>query len=406
MQLRRRKSIAGALKVAACTLLGASAPVAAQSPWQYDAAVLYYDESDNRVSAIEPVISARRDFGEDRILNLKLVIDSLTGATPNGALPSNQPQTFTTPSGGSSYSIAPGATPLDPTFKDTRVGLTAQWEQPLGRLLKGSFSANISSEYDFQSVGVSAAIARDFGQRNTTLSAGIAVEFDTIEPVGGVPIPFASMGVPGGIQPRHGADDTRTVTDLLFGLTQVISRRTLMQFNYSYGRSNGYLTDPYKLLSVIDPISNAVVDYLFENRPDSRTRQSLFWQTKYHLSRDVVDFSYRYLWDDWGIRSHTLDLHYRWQLQSRWYLQPRIRYYVQSEADFYVPGLVSGAPLPSSASADYRLADFDAWTIGLKYGRVLSKNREYGLRVDLYRQVGDDPFPDLDALIFQFGYSF
>lgn len=406
MQLRRRRSIAGALKVATYALLGASTPIAAQSPWEYDAAVLYYGESDERVTAVEPVINVRKDFGDDRILKLKLVIDSLTGATPNGALPSDQPQTFTTPSGASSYSIVPGETPLDPTFLDTRVGLTAQWEQPLGRLLKGSFSANVSSEYDFQSAGLSAAIARDFANRNTTLSAGIAAEFDTIEPVGGVPIPLASMGVPGGIQPRQGADDTRTVTDLLLGITQVISRRALMQFNYSYGRSSGYHTDPYKLISLIDPISGAPVDYVFENRPDTRVRQSLFWQGKYHLSRDVVDFSYRYLWDDWGIASHTLDLHYRWQLKRRWYLQPRIRYYVQSEADFYVPSLLSGTPLPASASADYRLAAFDGWTIGMKYGRVLAKNREYGLRLEFYRQNGDDPFPDLDAVIAQFGYSF
>ncbi|MDX1487457.1 MAG: DUF3570 domain-containing protein [Acidiferrobacterales bacterium] len=374
-------------------------------PWEFDAAVLYYSEVD-RVTAAEPLINVRKNFGDDRVLNLRFVIDSLSGATPNGAIAANEVQTFTTPSGAGSYTALPGETPLDPTFQDTRTAFTAQWEQPFGRLTKGSFSANASTEYDFKSLGASAAVARDFNNRNTTFSAGLAAEFDVIEPVGGVPIPLASMAPPGAVQPRQGADEDKTVIDVLLGVSQIISRRALMQLNYSYSDSSGYQMDPYKLISVIAPILGDPVDYVYENRPDSRRKQSLFWKLKYHLTADVVDFSYRFLWDDWGINSHTLDLHYRWQLRRKWYLEPHVRFYTQSAADFYVPDLFSSSPLPTFASADYRLADFDAWTVGLNYGQTLSTKRQYNLRLEYYRQRGDDAFPDLDAIIAQFSYKF
>ena len=406
MQLRKSSSIKAPLRIAACALLGVSTSVAAGGdPWEFDATVLYYSETD-RVTATEPLINVRKNFGDDRILNLRFVIDSLSGATPNGASAADQVQTFTTPSGAGSYTVSPGETPLDPTFQDTRTALTAQWEQPFGRLTKGSFSANVSTEYDFKSLGASAAIARDFNNRNTTFSAGLAAEFDVIEPVGGVPVPLASMAPPGAVQPRLGVDDDKTVIDVLLGVSQIISRQALMQLNYSYSDSSGYHMDPYKLVSVLDPILGNPVDYVYENRPDSRSKQSLFWKMKYHLARDVIDVSYRFLWDDWGINSHTLDLHYRWQLRQKWYLEPHVRFYTQSAADFYVPNLFSASPLPAFASADYRLADFDAWTVGLSYGQTLSNKHQYNLRLEYYQQRGDDFFPELDAIIAQFGYKF
>ena len=51
-----------------------------------------------------------------------------------------------------------------------------------------SLGVNLSSEYDFQSLGANAALARDFDDRNTTLSLGLAIEGDRIKPVGGTPV--------------------------------------------------------------------------------------------------------------------------------------------------------------------------------------------------------------------------
>ena len=88
--------------------------------------------------------------------------------------------------------------------------------------------------------------------------------------------------------------------------------------------------------------------YLFENRPDTRAKQSVFGLLKHELGGNVLELSYRYMTDDWGIDSQTVDLHFRWGMGDRRYLQPHVRYYTQTAADFYRTVLFDGEPLPGS----------------------------------------------------------
>lgn len=210
----------------------------------------------------------------------------------------------------------------------------------------------------------------------------------------------------------------KVTTELLLGVTHVVSRRALTQFNYSASYSDGYLTDPYKVLSVVDGTSGATLDYRYEKRPASRQANSLFWKLNYHLPEDVVYPSYRYFWDDWDIVSHTVDLKYRAELGSGLYLEPHARYYRQSAASFFHHSLVDGAPLPSYASADLRLAAMRSSTLGLKFGMPLGAG-EFTLRYEALVQQGEshpadaigiqqdyDLYPTLNASIIQLGYSF
>jgi hypothetical protein len=313
----------------------------------------------------------------------------------------------------------PGDMPLDDTFRDTRIAANGTWKMPVGRLSILTLGGNFSKEYDFTSMGASTQLTRDFNQKNTTLLFGLAVEADSIDPVGGKSIPFAPMGTPGGTQPRQGASDSKSVLDAMMGVTQVVNRRTLMQVNYSLSRASGYLNDPYKILSRVDPVTGSTLDYLYENRPDSRTKHALYWLTRYHLNRDVVSGSYRYFFDDWGIKSHTVDLTYNWKYTENKYLEPHLRFYSQSEADFYRLHLLNGDPIPQEASADYRLAAFNGLTYGLKWGWDLPKGRAFILRLEYYNSIGDsspneaigfqqglDLYPDLKALIAQVQYRF
>jgi len=390
---------------------------------EVDTSVLFYQESDSRVTAFEPVLNINKAFAGDRFANFKLVIDSLTGATPNGATPSDAPQTFTRPSGNGQYIVQPGETPLDDTFLDTRVALNGSWTQPLDRLTKASVGLNLSVEFDFRSIGLNSSVSRDFNQRNTTLTFGLAGEFDTIEPEGGIPNPLSAMA--SGPEPSlRQSDDTRTIIDAILGLTQVMSRKTLMQFNYSLSQSSGYHTDPFKLVSVIDQTlastDPAASTYIYENRPDSRMRHSLYWLTRYHLTRDILGASYRFYTDDWGILSHTLDMTYRWKFKDKHFLEPHVRYYQQSEADFYRVGLdAANSAIPEDISADYRLAAFTGITVGFSYGWDFRDESSLLVRLEYYMQDGDashdtaigfqknqDLFPDMQATIIQIQYSF
>lgn len=417
MQLKPARSLHEQLALATATLLNVQ-PLAAEDNWDLDAALLFYTEGPDRVSLIEPVVAAGYTFDNDSRLQLKLVLDSLTGATPNGAVPSNLEQTFTTPSGRGSYTTPPGETPLDDTFHDTRIAVSADYSWRPTRTLLAAAGLYWSDEYDFQSVAASGRLAWDINNRNTTLSAGVSVEQNEISPVGGVPIPFASMAPPGTPQPRQGDTEDKMVTDLLFGFTQVVNRDLIMQLNYGYSTVDGYTTDPYKLLTVADPITGIPLDYVYESRPDSRARQTLYAQGKYNVSGDVLDVSYRYLWDDWDITSHTLDLKYRWFLRRGRFLEPHLRWYSQSAADFYRISLVDGEPFPDYASADYRVGDMNAVTLGLRYGGVFRERHAWGVRGEIYEQLGDsspsdaigeqreqDLFPGVTAFSVVFNYS-
>ncbi len=435
--MQKKKSIRKSLSTATSILLGGTAPGAhalgTDAPWEVDTAVLYYSESDGRVQAVEPVINGRKELDDDEYLNLKLVFDSLTGASPTGAVPSSTPQTFTRPSGSGSYTVEAGKVPLDNTFHDTRTALSADWEKPLGAMTTGTFGANISSEYDFQSLGLSATLAHDINQRNTTLTGGIAFESDTIDPEGGIPTELAVVlmgpgtGEDSGNEPEEDEDDlesrnsseSRQQFDLLLGLTQVINESTLMQFNISHSESSGYHNDPFKFISRVD-ILGEPVENIYEKRPDSRSKSSFYWKTLHSFgNEDVIDFSYRYLTDDWGIESHTLDLHYTWMLDSGSFWQPHLRFYEQGAADFYKTLLPASSTVPEFISADYRLGDMQSLTFGIKYSQMLASDNKMEFRLELLSQT-NDPSPgskigsqadrqlilDTEASILQFTYSF
>jgi hypothetical protein len=422
-----RTRVATSLFAATASLLdvraGPSIAEESERTWQFDTALSWYDEGE-RVRDASAELRVSRLFRRG-LLALRLTVDSLTGASASGAVPSRFAQTFTSPSGNGSYRVDPGETPLDPTFLDTRVALGANWVGAVGRRGEIDVGLSFSDEYDYLHTGLNARYSLGLNQRNTTLAIGLALAADTIDPVGGAPVPLAPM-LPEGATGNKLADDSKSVADFLIGVTQVLGRRTIGQLNYSFSRSSGYLTDPYKLLTVVDPVTGDPVAgpddlhlYRFESRPDERAKHSVFAQVKHAFGRPILDASYRYMTDDWGVDSHTVDLRWRQPIGRSWYLQPHVRLYTQSAADFYRPYLRDGDPLPDSASADYRLGELDTTALGLKVGRPFGRDRQWSARVESYEQSGRAPpgaavgslesfdlFPTVSATIVQVGVEF
>lgn len=414
--MNKHKNIRTLLASATGSLLGLSATVEAQQGegWKTDVAVLVYNETD-RVSAFEPVISTKRTFDDESEMVFKLVLDSLTGASHNGASESTEVQTFTRPSGNGSYDTAVSEVPLDDTFRDTRVNFSASYLQPISRLQKIIYGGNVSKEFDFFSTAASATFLQDLNQRNTTLSVGVSFEFDVIDPVGGFATELTQMQASGSTQNKKSDTDTKTISEILLGVTQIIDQYTLMQFNYGFAVSSGYHNDPYKIVSVVDSNTGALITgdslsgtYLYEKRPSSRTKHSLYTKVKRFISGDVADISYRYMWDDWDVVSHTLDSHYRFNISPSFYLEPHVRYYDQQAAEFYRYNIsnIEANNLPENLSADYRLGNLTAITVGLKLGFLTANESPNSVRLEYYQQSGDEAPADLDALILQYNYRF
>ncbi len=411
------------------TLLGSGA-AAASDTGKLDSSLLVYSET-GRVKAAEGVFDLSRQLSDRRSIGLRLTLDALTGASPNGATPSSGVQTFTSPSGGSSYVVNPGELPLDNTFSDKRVALDGSLRESLDRITFLNVGGHLSFERDYTSIGASGGIVRDFNRRNTSLGVSAAYNHDIVSPIGGAPLPLASMPPPsasegegedeeegGGAGPGKGKD----LVDVIVGLTQVLDRNTILRLDYSLNWSTGYLSDPYKIVSVVQDQNSAAPGepslYLFESRPDTRYKQALFGEARRYIARSVLDLSYRYFWDDWGLKSHTADVFLTLPVHGNHSIEPHFRWYRQTAADFYATYLIEGQPIPTYASADSRLAAFDAFTYGLKYSAPVDVGSRVSVAAEYYTQLGErgppdafgilrqyDLFPGLEVFMVRVGYT-
>jgi hypothetical protein len=186
--------------------------------------------------------------------------------------------------------------------------------------------------------------------------------------------------------------------------------------NFGHSRETGYLSEPYKIVSLLNADGNTA-DYRTEKRPGQRTTQNIFLASAYQISEDVLHVSYRFYWDNWGIRSHTVDLKYRFDVAPGNYLEPHLRFYSQTAADFFTYGLLSSAPIPKYATSDSRYGKMNSNTIGAKYG-IDTGSGELSFRLEYMAQSGNghpnqavgsqkqwDLFPTINVVILQIGYS-
>jgi len=427
-QLRRR------LIAASCALLATSAAHSQEAAitgfvqdvlkeWQFESALAYYHE-DGRIQAVEPVVSAGRDYGDGGSIGLNFTFDALSGSSPNGALPSHAPQTFASPSAKSFtsakhlYTTAPGNLPVDPNYSDARVAVGADWTLPLTRLSRLTLGGKVSFEDDFYSGSANVAVAHDFNDKNTTVSFGVNDESDIIQPIGNTPVPLSDYSA----FAKEGNKSKNGVGALL-GVTQVMTRNWLTELNLSVDRFTGYLNDPYKFTSIINS-AGGTTGYEYENRPDQRVRKSAYWENRVSWSyRLSTALSLRYMSDDWGVRSDTAQLHLRWSLSDRdRYVEPTFRWYRQTAADFFTPFILT-KPTTDFEASDSRLAAFHAMTYGVKYAQKLPglgsrPESEISIRAEYYQQTLDvrtpvpqalqglDLYPGVKAVLVQIGWRF
>ncbi len=439
------------LSAAACVLLAAGASARARADGadstasaasaasnQFEATALAYGER-GRTNVVEPTARITRLFANGQSLSLQLGIDAITGASPTGALPAGRQlgtvQTTTTPSGQVQTTAppAPNAIPLA-QFHDLRGAFDAEWSAPVG-LLTPTLGGHYSRERDFQSAGGSGKLSVDLLQRTTTLTVGGGFEYDDVFPT--VFGPGAGSSGAGGegearLQQAVGWVDAtvpdsarnfiKRVATGMVGISQVLSRRWLVGVDLSRSLERGYLTEPYKIVSVMQPDSGYTIGAYKERRPTTRDRRAVLASTVYHFARDVVHLSYRWYQDDWRVRSHTVDLAYRHDLPKvadGFWVEPHLRAYQQTGAYFYTPGFVQGAALPEYATADQRLAPFSSGTVGATVGfKIPNTPGEWTVRAEYIGQFGKahpggvvgvqrgyDEFPRLDVGSLVVGYS-
>lgn len=350
----------------------------------------FYNEGGNRMEVEVYQLSAKTPINNQLEIFINGVKDTISGASPMYNAPevtkissgSARPATVSCasppcgsppPSGGDRYVVSgPVKQVLTPfTFSDERHAID----------LGGSYffndytltvSGGLSHEKDYISNFGGFNIQREFNQKNTVLSAGFNYADDTISPVN-----------------RPGVSYDKTTQQYLLGLSQVVNKLSVWQTSLNFSVDDGYLTDPYKQVYVLDLGST-----VYENRPGDRYRWSIFNRFIQHipLLNASVHFDYRYAFDSWRVDSHMMQITWFQPLGDGWQLAPNFRYYTQNAATFYRPYFNESPNEDAAYSSDYRLAQYGAMSGGIKLKKNFDSHLKLEIGFDYYRRQSDWAF--------------
>ncbi|MES2624382.1 MAG: DUF3570 domain-containing protein [Pseudomonadota bacterium] len=250
-------------------------------------------------------------------------------------------------------------------------------------LTNGAVGINlaVSHENDYDSISGGFDGERHFNDNLTTLAAGLSYSSDEIDPSD--PELFNRV-----------TDETKHSESVFMSVSQILNQTSVIQTGLNITHLSGYLSDPYKLN---------------DKRPDSRTQTS--WTTswrKYITRADAaLHADYRYFHDSFGINSHTIDLNWYQNIGANFQLIPGVRYYSQTEADFFTPTLNFTGTLPFQ-STDYRLSAYGAVSGSLKLQWQIH-DFTLSLAAERYHSNADYAFsdgPQSPALVSFNRYSF
>lgn len=113
------------------------------------------------------------------------------------------------------------------------------------------------------------------------------------------------------------------------GATQILSPRWLASANLEVVSDDGFLGSPYRVARVF----GATVP---ERNPRTRTSRAVKLRAVGAVAAgQAVHGDYRYFWDTWGVRAHTIELGYSRYFGEAWLADSFVRFNTQSGALFY-----------------------------------------------------------------------
>lgn len=176
-----------------------------------------------------------------------------------------------------------------------------------------------SSENDYEAKTVYFSVSQEFFGGMSTITMGYANGWDEIGKVG-----------------NDTFSEEADRRNYQLGLSQVLSRNSLVGIDLEVVTDEGYLQNPYRQNRYLDPDNPGTYLYQPELYPETRTSTSVAARALYYLPyRASIRGEYRYFTDSWGIEAHTFELAYVHGLTERWTLEGSVRYYTQDAADFY-----------------------------------------------------------------------
>ena len=355
-----------------------------------------WDEDRDRISVSSWYAQAEATLGTDWSIGVTGMVDTVSGATPMGRPPTENRSDW-----------------LVEIEEERRAGIVSLAGKKNDYDL--SFEIGLSDEPDYLSRSYAFNVSRGFAEDTLSVFGGFSYMDDEVD-----------SGVPGG--PGLGVVRKQT-PEVILGVSRILDPKTFLTLNLTYGRPDGYLSDPYKQIGLTevlfpgDPLREKEVFYLYpENRPDERETFVAYLEGLRYLEKlnASVETSYRYFKDDSGLEGHTMEIQWFQRVGERFVVRPLFRHYLQQASDFYRISLDGSGITPSLQpdgstpfySADYRLSKLRTSTYGLKVTYFHREDLTVDVAWDRYLMSGRDRatsqlvYPNANVLTMGLQYEF
>lgn len=229
------------------------------------------------------------------------------------------------------------------TIRDHRTAIDAALTHDAGGGDTTTLNVSDSQERDYHATALGAQHTRPLTEA-ITLGFGGSLSHDRIRPTDAI------------LYGRISRAEKNTGS--AFGsLSLVLSKFAVVESGLQLNLQTGYLSDPYKLVTVADR-------QLPDTRPDRRGEAA--WLVRYRYAatpRAALHADARLAENSWGQHAVTLEFAWYQELGRDWRVIPGLRYYAQDRARFYAPFFE--ATHDRYFSSDYRLGPFGALAVSL-----------------------------------------
>jgi hypothetical protein len=183
------------------------------------------------------------------------------------------------------------------------------------------------------------------------------------------------------------------------GVTQILTPQWLMSANLEAISDDGFLGNAYRAARVF----GATVP---ERNPRTRTSRALKFRLIGDLgSRDAVRAEYRYFWDTWAIKAHTVEGGYSRYFGDHWLADAFVRAYSQNKALFYSDNATEQT---TYVSRNRQLSTFNSYGLGGKVAYTLKRvPGQYEVKANAAYELVRFKFKDFTDLRSgsQYGYT-
>lgn len=366
-------------------------------------------EGTEELTDLTPTIVVSVPLNEDDVITVDAGISAYTSASSSNINPFDiqNPSIWTESTGASSSDIL---THFNASYSHSSDNRNSIW----------SANLNVSTEYDYFSVGFGGGYTHLFNEKNTEVDVKAQVFLDTWNPQ--YPYELRSgfnyniIEGDGAYNPSFSEFDNlkRNSYSLSFSFSQILSEKLQGSIFFDLILQNGLLSTPHQRV-YFDDINDFSVNGFqladdVEQLPESRFKIPMGARLNYYLN-DLFTLRtyYRYYFDDWGINSHTLNVELPIKIADKFTVYPIYRFYSQEAADYFAPK-ERHLSTEEFYTSDYDLSDFTSnqFGIGINYRDIFTKARiwKFGLktidaRINKYRRSDG-----LDAFIVGFGVKF